>query len=104
MTIFEVPTRSVDQSLRISLAGKTYVFRIYWNRFSLVWVLDIASEATVPLVSGIPLVTGVNLLSPFPYLNVGGGLYVQTDGSPDTVPGPLDLGVSGHLYFVPDNG
>ena len=52
------------------------------------------------LVSGIPLVTGVNLLEQYAHLGFGGGLYVQTTSNPDEVPTFTNLGVDGLLYWV----
>lgn len=104
MTPVEIPLQPIDQEFRVPLGGLSYVLRLTWNQYASAWILDIASDTTAPLVSGIPLITGVNLLDPFPYLGIAGGLYVQSDADPQRVPGVLDLGVSGHLYFVPTDG
>jgi hypothetical protein len=52
------------------------------------------------LVSGIPLVTGVDLLAPYAYLGFGGELLVATDGNTAAVPTYANLGTGSHLYFV----
>ena len=100
MRIVEIPVRPIDQTFRISLSGKTYVFRLMWNVAATAWMLDIGNFSGTPILSGIPLITGVDLLSPFPYVEFGGGLYVRSDGDPDAVPDTLTLGTEGHLYYV----
>lgn len=100
---FEIPLQPINQSFNISLAGKTYILRVFWCEPNASWVLNIADSSGKALLSGIPLVTGSDLLSPFPYAGIGGRLYVATDNSPAEAPGKTSLGVSGHLYFVPNS-
>lgn len=100
MKIVEIPVRPIDQTFRISLSGKTYSFRLMWNASFNAWILDIADSNSVSILSGIPLVTGLDLLSPYPYLEFGGALYVQSDGDATEVPTQVTLGTQGHLYFV----
>jgi len=64
------------------------------------WVLDIADVSSDPIVQGIPLVTGCDLLAQYAYLGIPGQLVVQTDGSPDTMPTYANLGTNSHLYYV----
>lgn len=100
MSVVEIPLRAADQSFRIPLGGQTYTFTLFWNNFSSAWVLNVGDQAGVQLVGGIPLVTGADLLSPFPYLGIGGSLYVRSDREPDRVPTMTNLGIDSHLYFV----
>jgi hypothetical protein len=51
-------------------------------------------------VSGIPLVTGVDLLSQYSYLGIPGALLVTTDRGAGEVPTFDGLGVTSHLYYV----
>ena len=53
-----------------------------------------------PVVTGIALKTGIDLLGQFAYLNFGGSLYVQTDFDPLADPNYQNLGSTSHLYFV----
>lgn len=64
------------------------------------WFMDIGDAQNNPLVQGMPLVTGANLLNKFAYLGFVGGLYVQTTNSPDTVPTFENLGGAGVLYYA----
>lgn len=99
-TINEVPLSPKAQRFLITLAGITWQLRVRWSPASACWVLDIADAAGVPVLSGVPMVTGADLLAQYAYLGIGGALYVQSDDSVDAVPTFANLGSIGHLYFV----
>jgi hypothetical protein len=102
MTAYEIPLSAMDQRFSIALAGVTYRLTVHWCEPAAAWTLDIADETDVALVTGVPLVTGLNLLEQYDYLNIGGALYVQTDGDTWAVPTAANLGTAGRLYFVPN--
>ena len=64
------------------------------------WTLDLADQGGTPIVCGIPLVTGVDLLAQYDYLNIGGHLVVSSAGNPPATPTFDTLGSGGHLYWV----
>lgn len=106
-TPFEVPLSAMQQTFSISLAGVTYNLTLRWNDTlyggglaNPCWLLDIADATDNPILTSIPLVTGVDLLGPYGYLNFGGKLIVQSDNDPNLVPNFSTLGSTGHLYFV----
>ena len=106
-TAFEVPTSPMPQKFTISLAGVTYNLRLYWNDTLYGgglddpnWLIDISDSTDTPILTALPLVTGVDLLAQYGYLNFGGQLIVQSDNNPDLVPDFDTLGSTGHLYFV----
>lgn len=99
-TPFEIPTQPAPQRYSITLAGKDYRITQRWNVATNSWVIDIADAGDVPIIRGIPLVTGTDLLDQFEYLGIGGQLIAQTDHNPDAVPSYENLGSIGHLYFV----
>lgn len=72
-----------------------------WNRAALCWVLDIYDVNDVPILQGVPLVCGADLLEQFAYLGLEGQLLAQTDHATDTPPTYDNLGLAGHLYFLP---
>ena len=76
-----------------------YQITVKWNNNCQSWVIDIADSNGNPILSGIPLVTGVNLLGQFGYLNFGGQLVAQTENDPSAVPTFTNLGTQGNLYF-----
>lgn len=100
---FEVPLSAEPQVFSIALAGTTYKLRLAWNDASSCWTLDIADALGAPMVQGIPIVTGLDLLAQYGYLGIGGSLIVQTDTNPDAVPTYDDLGTTGRLYFITES-
>lgn len=100
-TYYEIPLSPQGQTFGITLAGISYQFTLVW-RDSLMggWFLDIATSANLPLVSGIPLVTGLDLLEHYAYLGFPGQLIVSTDGDANAVPTFANLGLQSHLWFA----
>ena len=100
MTVYEIPLSPQPQRMTIALAGVTYRMRFHYaNVDQGGWLLDIGDANGVPLVAGMPLVTGADLLAQFPDLGFGGKLFVVSDGDPSAVPTFEDLGVTSRLYF-----
>lgn len=98
--IFEVPLTATPQLFLISLVGKQYYFRVWWNDAISTWILDILLSDKTPLINGIPLITGTDLLGQYEYLGIGGGLFVCSDTeSPDDLPTFQNLGIDSKLYF-----
>lgn len=99
-TPYEIPLSASPQTFSISLNKVDYNITLEWCDPSNAWKIDIADVNNVKILSGIPLVTGVDLLEPYAYLNFGGQLIVQTDHDTDAVPTFENLGANGHLYWV----
>lgn len=101
-TITEIPlTPSRARIFTITLGGTLYNMRLTYDiAQDGCWILDIGDANQVPLVAGIPLVSGVDLLAQYAYLNFGGALVVTTDRGAGEVPTFDGLGVTSHLYFV----
>ena len=100
MTTNEIPLITSPQTLSVSLSGQTYNLRVTWNVPGQCWLLDIADAAGTPLLTGLPLVTGANMLGQFAYAGPPGILYVGTDGNADAPPTFANLGTEGHLYYT----
>jgi hypothetical protein len=100
MANFEIPLSPKPQTFSIALAGVTYQITVKWNWVASCWVIDVADASGNPLVGGLPLVTGVDILGQYAYLGFGGKLIVQTDHDPDAVPTFDNIGSTGHLYFI----
>lgn len=101
-TYFEIPLSSEPETFTIPLAGATYGFTVRWNVPNATWMINIADASGNPILSGIPMVTGADLLEQFDYLGLGFHLVAQTDNSPDTVPAFDNLGTTAHLYAIVD--
>lgn len=100
-TALEIPLSGQAQTFSITLAGTEYQLTFLWrDAAGGGWVLDLADAAGNQLLSGIPLITGVDLLAQYSYLNIPGQLWVMSDGDPAAVPTYSNLGSTSHLYFV----
>ncbi len=103
MSAFPLPVSSTAQSFFVQLAGTSYKITLRWNAVAICWVMDIADAGEVPLIQGIPIVTGTDLLAPYAYLGFGGGIIAMTEGNPDAVPTFANLGTGGDVFFVTDD-
>jgi len=99
-TVNTIPLVNTPQTLTITLAGISYNLRVRWNQINLTWVIDIYDSQNNPILLGIPMVTGADLLEQFGYLDFGGMLIAQTADDPDAPPTFQNLGTDGNLFFV----
>jgi hypothetical protein len=99
-TVYEIPLIAQNQTKTIKLSGKSYKITIKWNGASNSWLMDILDSSGNGVLRGIPLVTGVDLLGQYKYLNLGGQLVVQTDGNLVAIPTFSNLGDKSHLFFI----
>jgi hypothetical protein len=95
-----IPLTPQNQELDVSLAGVTYHLRIKWNAAQQSWSLDIQDSQQEPILNGIPLVTGCDILEQYGYENIGGAMVVQSTTSPDTGPDFNSLGSTVNLFFI----
>lgn len=96
-----IPLQAGAQSFVATLAGVSYRMRVSWRESVIpAWVLDISTEGGEAILSGLPLLPGVDLLAQHAHLGIGGGLYVVTDVDPPTYD---SLGTYTKLYFLPDS-
>lgn len=101
MITYEIPLSPNPQVFGIVLSGTSYRMTfVYRDAPGAGWVMDIADANDNPLVCGIPLVTGIDLLSQYRYLGFVGGLVVDSDGNPDDVPTYDNLGITSHLWYI----
>lgn len=62
--IFELPiTNEPSQEFICELAGIDYIFRLTLNVRADLWMLDVSSVDDYPIVQGLPLVLGSDLLA-----------------------------------------
>lgn len=103
-SVFTIPLQvGVPQTFSIQLGSITYQMTLlYRNDTSGLggWVLDIADSSGNPVVQGIPLVTGADLLAQYRHLGFTGSLAIQTTSDPDAVPTFTNLGGDAQLYWV----
>ena len=95
-----IPLIASPQTFTITLAGVLYSMRvIFCDDLNGGWILDIGDSGGVPILCGIPLKTGTNLLNQYDYLALGGALMVVLTGNEISI-GFNDLGSNAQLYFV----
>ena len=103
-TLYELPFTARPQYVNVHLGGLRYRFKLAWNVPANCWILDILSTNGTPIACGLPIVTGSDMLAQFDYLGIGGQMLVTTDQTRgDGVPTYEGLGITGHVYFFPDN-
>lgn len=100
-TFFTIPLQAQPLTMTITLSGVTYTLTFnYRDTDQGGWVMDIGDSANNPILQGVPLVTGANLLAQYAYLGFVGGFWVQTLDDPDSVPTFENLGTDGLLFYV----
>lgn len=102
MTSYVIPLAPQAQTVTTTLPnGTTVTLRlIYQFNQDDCWILDIDDATGNPIVQGIPLVTGADLLEQYAYLGLGCSLYAATDGDPVSPPHWWNLGSTAQLYVV----
>lgn len=99
---YTIPLTPEPQSFTITLAAKEYRFTVRWLEVDEGgWMLDIQEpENSEPILMGIPLITGADLLEQYAYLEFGGKLFVGSE-----LPPTIDnLGTEVELVFVVEDG
>lgn len=96
MAVTEIPLSPDNQTFSITLAGTEYQIRALWR--GAFWIIDLMDGTGALIISGIPLVTGADLLAQYAYLNLGFSLYVVCDDPQNDYPTKADLGIRSHLY------
>ncbi|WPM85433.1 hypothetical protein QNH14_04550 [Apirhabdus apintestini] len=99
MTIGEIPLTADNQRFSIQLGGQQLSFTLQW-RDEAGWLADIRDENDMPLLSGLPLVTGGDLLAPYRHLGLRGELHVIADDPGQQAPGKTSLGARHHLWYI----
>lgn len=102
MTNYLIPVQpSTAQQFRTTLNGTKYLLKFkYIDAPQAGWILDISDDLGNPVVSGVPLVTGADLLAQYGYLNFGFQLIVVSSPDPSYAPQFADLGVTSQLIAV----
>lgn len=100
---FSIPLKPEAQTFKTTLSGVDYWLTLtYIDVEEGGWILTIADASQNPIIAGIPLVTGANLLAQYESFGLPGRLWVQTTFNPDAVPTYQNLGSESFLYWVTD--
>ncbi|WP_426576677.1 phage baseplate plug family protein [Xenorhabdus stockiae] len=98
MNIVEIPLQAENQQFDIQLGGINYRMRLQ-HRDSAGWILDIMHPNSEPIVSGLPLVFGVDILEQHRYLGFNGVLIFHYDDLENET-NKEELGKNNRLYFI----
>src|SRR5580698_6902898 len=87
------PNQTRYVTVSINGATQTFFLEINYNELAEYWTMDISDANQNLLLSGIPLVTGLNILFQFAYMGIGSIYVLNTSGvvSPN-YPNDQDLG------------
>lgn len=99
MSISEIPLTADNQRFMVQLGGRWLRFTLLW-RDEAGWVVDISNENNNRLISGVPLITGADLLEPYRHLGFSGELRVFLDDEATLAPGKNSLGTRSHLVYI----
>lgn len=103
MTSFPIPLTGYPEAFSIALNGTNYKLTVQYRDNDLGgWFLDIADSNGAPIVSGIAMITGANLLEQYGYLGIAGGagLYLVNSAGGDAAPTFSNLGTDAQLVMV----
>ncbi|MCJ2036393.1 phage baseplate plug protein [Methylobacterium sp. J-068] len=85
MAAHTIPLSGSAEQFSVALNGTTYILRLMFNgAIEGGWVLDIADANETPILCGLPLHIGQNILEQHDHLAIGGPgsqLILKSDGS-----------------------
>ena len=99
-SLYEVPLSPNLQTLKVALVSTQYQLTFVWNQYAACWMMDMGDGNGNAVISGMPVVTGADMLAQYAYLQIAGILIAQTDSNADGVPTLANLGITGHVYFI----
>lgn len=98
--LFRIPLMNEPQVFEIDLSGRALTIVCRWNPEIPAWQLCLRDAVTgEPLLTCMPLVTGVDLLAQYQYLGLPGKLFCYTEGNGDAPPTLENLGIEAQLYY-----
>lgn len=100
--IQEVPLTADNQTFSVTLGGKSWYMRLLWRDVA-GWILDIYDANNVPVLTGVPLIPGVNLLAQYPSLPFDGMLAVGVATEAPAYPTQVNLGTASRFYFIQES-
>lgn len=105
LQLFEIPLLTGPQVFPIEIRGVTYRIKLsYRPDPGPGWLLDIYQSDFTPLLCGTPLLPLVDLLEPYPFLNIGVALFIDSEEPPDA-PLPYEaIGTTTRLYYAFNDG
>lgn len=88
-------------SFTFTLSSTVYLFTIRYDQRMDRWIMDLADANSNPLVSGVPLLVGRNLIGRFVTEGLPVGYFFVTDDTNTGIePTRFSFGTTHTLYFV----
>lgn len=104
INIFNIPFSNTNQTFNITLNGQNLTITCVWNQEIPTWVASIQDTNTqTPIITGLALVTGCNLLSQFYYTGLTGAIVVYTKGDPGALPTFESLGNESSVFYITES-
>lgn len=75
------PNSTFSSIIPVNGKNVKFYFFLRYNSEAEYWVMDIMDSSRNPIISSIPLLTGINLLEQYEYLQIGKAYLVKTDDS-----------------------
>lgn len=98
--LLEIPLGSVPGTVSLNLPGRSVRLRLTFEDGEGTWIMDIYDDGEAPLVCGIPLLIGLDLLGPYGHLGFNTRMFVlRRGGDPAEDIGYDDLGTAAGLFF-----
>ena len=94
MNVYEIPLIPKSHTAATTINGADCGLALNWNSEMAAWIMDVSDSAGNALISGIVLVSGVDLLGQFEHVGIGAGMATDGDAT------YLNLGTDVRLYFV----
>lgn len=95
MAIYEIPLSSGNQRFAVQLNKITYKLQLIYRLDR--WYIDILNTSDLPIILGIAMNTGTDLLSQHQHL-IKGSMFA-TNANQDESQGFFDLGAKIQLYW-----
>lgn len=75
------PNNTFSSTIPVNGKNVTFNFFLRYNTEAGYWVMDLLDASKNPLISSMPLLTGINLLEQYEYLQIGKAYIVKIDDS-----------------------
>lgn len=75
------PNDTFSSTIPVNGKNKKFYFFLRYNEEAEYWVMDLSDENKQPIVSSIPLISGINILEQYEYLKIGKAYIINTDKS-----------------------
>ena len=100
MQEFTIPLTPEPQKFNIFLSGIEYRLTVRWNDWAQSWWLEIDTpDGATNILTGIPILCGIDLLEPFTYMGFKGSMICYSNTSRND-PKKEELGITSNLLWV----